>query len=100
MAEPEFEQGDSGVSVPPITEWQVQIAALPSSGAARVLLDKAARMAGFTSGDVSAHVEPVASGGKTLYRARFDGFEDQTAALRACAALKRKRFDCIAVEAP
>jgi D-alanyl-D-alanine carboxypeptidase/D-alanyl-D-alanine carboxypeptidase (penicillin-binding protein 5/6) len=101
MAEPEFEQGDGGgFSVPPIAIWQVQIAAMPSGGEARALLEKAARMAGFSGAEVRAHVEPVASGGKTLYRARFAGFEDQAAALRACAALKRRNFDCIAVEAP
>ena len=100
MAEPEFEQGDGGFSVPPIAIWQVQIAAMPSGGAARALLDKAARMVGFAGVDVSRHVEPVTAGGRTLYRARFGGFEDQASAQKACDALKRREFDCITVEAP
>lgn len=94
-----IEQGDGGV-VPAISAWKIQIAALPSAGAARALLDKVSALAGFARDGLTASVEPVVAGGKKLYRARFDGFEDQTAAGKACAALKQRKFDCITVEAP
>jgi D-alanyl-D-alanine carboxypeptidase/D-alanyl-D-alanine carboxypeptidase (penicillin-binding protein 5/6) len=94
-----IEQGDGGV-VPAISAWKIQIAALPSAGAARALLDKVSALAGFARAGLTASVEPVVAGGKKLYRARFDGFEDQTAAGKACAALKQRKFDCITVEAP
>ena len=94
-----IEQGDGGV-VPAISAWKIQIAALPSAGAARALLDKVSALAGFARAGLTASVEPVVAGGRKLYRARFDGFEDQTAAGKACAALKQRKFDCITVEAP
>lgn len=97
--DPVIEQGDGG-PVPPISAWKIQIAALPSAGAARALLDKASALAVFPGSGTTASVEPTVAGGKRLYRARFDGFEDQAAAGRACAALKRRKFDCITVEAP
>jgi len=94
-----IEQGDGGV-VPAISAWKIQIAALPSAGAARALLDKVSALAGFARAGLTASVEPVVAGGKKLYRARFDGFEDHTAAGKACAALRQRKFDCITVEAP
>jgi D-alanyl-D-alanine carboxypeptidase/D-alanyl-D-alanine carboxypeptidase (penicillin-binding protein 5/6) len=99
VGDPVIEQGDGGL-VPPISTWKIQIAALPSAVAARTLLDKAATLAGFAQAGVTASVEPTVARGKRLYRARFDGFEDQAAAGKACAALKRRKFDCITVEVP
>lgn len=93
-----IEQGDGG-PVPPISAWKIQIAALPSADAARTLLDKAAGLSGFMRAGMTASVEPVVAGGNRLYRARFDGFEDQVAAGEACAALRQRKFECLVVEA-
>jgi hypothetical protein len=41
--------------------------------------------------------EPVESGDKVLYRARFAGFDKETAAI-ACKQLKRGHFECIAIK--
>ncbi len=95
-----IEQGDGGFPVPGFSAWQIQIAALPSLAAARRLLDKAAAPVRSIEAGATALVEPTTTKGKTLYRARFDGFVDRNAAGRACAALKQRKFDCIAVAAP
>lgn len=97
--EPVIEQGDGGL-VPSISAWKIQVAALPSAAAARALLDRVSALAGFARAGVTASVEPVTAGGRKLYRARFDGFEDQAAAGKACAALRQRKIDCITVEAP
>ena len=97
--EPLIEQGDGGM-VPPISAWKIQVAALPSAAAAHAFLDRVSALAGFARAGVTASVEPVAAGGRKLYRARFDGFDDQAAAGKACAALRQRRIDCITVEAP
>ena len=36
--------------------------------------------------------------GTTYYRARFGGFGSKTAAWDACAALKKKKISCYAVQ--
>jgi D-alanyl-D-alanine carboxypeptidase len=83
--------------VEPQPGWQVQIAAADSEDAAVAMLKKARTAAGSTLRGYDPYTEPVASGGATLYRARFVGFETKTAAWNACSTLKRKRFNCYAV---
>ena len=90
-----IEQGDGGAPV-----WQIQIGALPSEAAARKLLARAAGLVGSVDVGATARVEATASGGRTLYRARFSGFADRAGAARACATLKRGSFDCIALGTP
>ncbi|MET3661131.1 D-alanyl-D-alanine carboxypeptidase [Aquamicrobium ahrensii] len=100
MHMPEIEQGDGGFPVPSLTGWQIQIAALPNRNAAQFLLDKVGGLVRSIHTGALAQIEPTTRSGRTLYRARFEGFEDQAAATRACAVLKSNKLDCITVEVP
>lgn len=100
MHMPEIEQGDGGFPVPSLTGWQIQIAALPNRNAAQLLLDKVGGLVRSIHTGALAQIEPTTRSGRTLYRARFEGFEDQAAATRACAVLKSNKLDCITVEVP
>jgi D-alanyl-D-alanine carboxypeptidase/D-alanyl-D-alanine carboxypeptidase (penicillin-binding protein 5/6) len=100
MQMPEIEQGDGGFPVPSLTGWQIQVAALPSRGAAQALLDKIGALVRTVHTGALAQIEPTTRSGRTLYRARFEGFEDQAAATRACAVLKSNKLDCITIEVP
>jgi hypothetical protein len=72
----------------------VQIGAYSSTGDADVEFAKVrARFGSFTSGKAK-RVEPVQSGGKTLYRTAFTGFS-KAEAQAFCAALKAAGRDCI-----
>ncbi|GGA82171.1 D-alanyl-D-alanine carboxypeptidase [Brucella endophytica] len=77
--------------------WAIQIGSLPSSEQAQAMLAKAAAEAGSTLAAVTARTETFEQKSKTFYRARFVGFETQTAASKACAVLKRKDFSCYAI---
>jgi D-alanyl-D-alanine carboxypeptidase len=81
----------------PVPGWQVQIAAAESEHAAVSMLKKAQGALGSKLRGYDPYTEPVDSGGATLYRARFVGFETKTAAWNACRDLKQKRFNCYAV---
>lgn len=77
--------------------WQIQIAAAETEGDAIRMLKKASAAGGSKLRKRVPYTEPVESNGKTLYRARFVGFETKTAALRACKSLKRAKFACYAI---
>jgi D-alanyl-D-alanine carboxypeptidase len=77
--------------------WAIQIGSLPSSEQAQAMLAKAAAEAGRSLADVTARTETFQQKSKTFYRARFVGFETQTAAANACAMLKKKDFSCFAI---
>ena len=75
--------------------WQVQIAATPTAQAAKDLLSAAKSKAGNALANASPYTEAVGKGSSTVYRARFTGFSSRDDANSACAALKRKDFDCL-----
>ncbi len=75
--------------------WQVQIAATPTAQAAKDLLSAAKSKAGNALANASPYTEAFGKGGNTVYRARFVGFSTRDDASSACAALKRKDFDCM-----
>ncbi|ADZ70250.1 D-alanyl-D-alanine carboxypeptidase [Polymorphum gilvum] len=77
--------------------WQVQIAAAESELEAIRLLKKARAATGSALRSREPYTEPVQTNGQTLYRARFVGFGDKTAAMNACKSLKRAKFACYAV---
>lgn len=73
--------------------WYIQIGAVGSKAAAMDLLDKAKSAA-----PQLASASPVAeTAGKGVVRARFGGFENEKAANRACAALKKSDFACFTI---
>jgi D-alanyl-D-alanine carboxypeptidase len=78
--------------------WVVQVASSPSKSEAEAALDKTAAQARAVLASVSGYTVPFRKGGVTYFRARFGGFETQTAALRACTALKKQRIECFAVQ--
>lgn len=100
MEEVAIEQGDGDTEVALIPSvWQIQIGALPSQTTAEALLGKAQKFVRSVHGEAAGQIMQTEARGTTLYRVRFDGFEDSKAAGKACAALKRQKFDCIAVKA-
>lgn len=73
--------------------WYIQIGAVGSKAAAMDLLDKAKSAA-----PQLATASPLAeAAGKGVVRARFGGFENEKAANRACAALKKNDFACFTI---
>ena len=77
--------------------WVVQIAATESASQAMTMLKKAKSAAGSQLASAEPFTESVDTGGGTLYRARFAGFDSKDQAWNACAALKRNSFNCYAV---
>jgi len=77
--------------------WQVQIAATETEGQAITMLKNAKVKAGSALRGRVPYTEEVESGGQTLYRARFVGFDTKTAAWTACKTLKRAKYACFAI---
>jgi len=77
--------------------WQVQIAAAESESKAIAMLKNAKAKTGTKLRGRVPYTEPVESGGQTLYRARFVGFESKTAAWNACKTLKKAKYACFAI---
>jgi len=78
--------------------WVVQIASSPSRGEAEAFLEKVGKEASGILAKVSGFTQPFQKGGVTYHRARFGGFESKVAAWDACAALKKKKISCYAVQ--
>jgi D-alanyl-D-alanine carboxypeptidase len=76
--------------------WYIQIGAVGSKAAAMDLLDKA-KSATPQLAAADPYAEPVSKGGSTVVRARFGGFENEKAANKACAALKKSDFACFTI---
>ncbi|PIP01011.1 D-alanyl-D-alanine carboxypeptidase [Pleomorphomonas carboxyditropha] len=76
--------------------WYIQIGAVGSKAAAMDLLDKA-KSAAPQLAAASPFAEAFSKGGSTVVRARFGGFENEKAANRACAALKKNDFACFTI---
>jgi len=79
------------------TGWHIQIGAVPTAEGAQALIDKAQDSMGQTLASMQALTQPVERGGTTLYRARFAGFSDKEEARSACAMLKSRSINCLAV---
>lgn len=77
--------------------WQVQIAATETEGQAITMLKNAKAKTGSALRGRVPYTEPVESGGQTLYRARFVGFDTKSAAWKACKSLKRAKYACFAI---
>lgn len=75
--------------------WIIQLAATETDAKARTILDSAVEKNGKLLAKAEPFTETVSKGGTTFYRARFAGF-DGDSAQEACKALKRTGFNCIA----
>jgi len=78
--------------------WHVQIAAMPDKTNAINYLETARSKIPSLFEGISNYTETVNKGGTTLYRARFAGFQSKDAAWDACAALKKYKYNCLALE--
>lgn len=74
--------------------WMIQIGATPDREAAVDLLSRAQGAGGNALSGAEPFTMAYAKDNEKLYRARFGGFDGQTAATRACKALKKKGFAC------
>ena len=77
--------------------WVIQIAAADSKSGAHKLLSDAKFKAGKALASAEPFTQEVSKGSAKLYRARFSGFETKTAAWNACAALKKRKISCFAL---
>lgn len=77
--------------------WLIQIGAYNNETAARQRLAAALQSANTHLAPRLAYTEPVETSSRTLFRARFAGF-DQDSAQAACAQLKRADFTCISMK--
>lgn len=84
VAKPAARQDASG--------WVIQLGATDDEEKAKAVLDRAGKFVP----KASPFTEKVTVGGNTLYRARFSGFEESSAAQDACKALKKSGFSCFA----
>ncbi|MBE7185556.1 MAG: D-alanyl-D-alanine carboxypeptidase [Methylobacterium mesophilicum] len=78
--------------------WVIQVASSASEREARALLDATSAKAPGVLDQASPFTVPFTKGSTTYYRARYSGFETKTAAWDACAALKKQRVSCYAIE--
>lgn len=78
--------------------WVVQVASSPSRAEAQAFLETASKKAPAVLGNASGFTVQFEKGGVTYHRARFGGFETKTAAWDACAALKKRKISCYAVQ--
>ncbi|MBC8131231.1 MAG: SPOR domain-containing protein, partial [Rhizobiaceae bacterium] len=87
----------SRLTAAPSSPWVVQIAAMPDRNRAMDMLSEAKASAGNALVRAEPFTEAVGSGLQTLHRARFAGFQSKTEAAQACAALKKRSYNCFAV---
>jgi D-alanyl-D-alanine carboxypeptidase len=77
--------------------WLVQIGAFDGEAEARQHLSEAQLNASAALAAADPFTERVQRGDKVLYRARFAGFDKETAEI-ACKQLKRGHFECMALK--
>lgn len=78
----------------PVSGWVIQLGATDDQEKANAILSKA--KSARVLAKASPFTEKVVKGNATLWRARFAGF-DADDAEKACKALKREGFSCIAI---
>lgn len=74
--------------------WVIQVGAAPEKKMAMDLLDKAQDKGGKVLRSATPFTVAFVKGEEQLFRARFGGFADQDAAVRACKVLKKKGIGC------
>jgi D-alanyl-D-alanine carboxypeptidase len=84
-------------SGPPRPGWMIQIVASPDLGQAQKFLERASGAVKSADRDAEPYTEPVQKDGVTLYRARFAGLNERSAA-EACKAVKRASMSCFTLK--
>jgi D-alanyl-D-alanine carboxypeptidase len=77
--------------------WSIQIGAFEAEGEARDKMAAAQGKVKDVLGRADPYTETVTKGDRTLYRARFAGF-DRDSAEAACKTLKKNEFQCMALK--
>jgi D-alanyl-D-alanine carboxypeptidase len=77
--------------------WLIQIGAFDSEAEAKQRLSEVQRQASTVLGAAEPLTEGVQRGDKLLFRARFAGFDRESAEI-ACKELKRGHFECMALK--
>jgi D-alanyl-D-alanine carboxypeptidase len=87
------------VRVAPLrTGWIIQIGAFDVEHDAQQRLTTAQAKIGHALDRADPFTEPVQKGDKTLYRARFAGFQQKDEAEAICKQLKRNDIDCMTIK--
>jgi D-alanyl-D-alanine carboxypeptidase len=84
-------------NAPTHTGWIVQVGAFDVEHDALQRLTNAHAKLGHVLDNADPFTEPVVKGDKTLYRARFAGFQQKEEADAVCKQLKRNDIDCIII---
>jgi D-alanyl-D-alanine carboxypeptidase len=79
------------------TGWIVQVGAFDVERDAQQRLTNAHAKIGHVLDNADPFTEPVVKGDKTLYRARFAGFQQKDEADAVCKQLKRNDIDCMTI---
>ena len=85
-------------SAPTHAGWIVQIGAFDIEREARQRLGMAHAKVGHVLDNADPFTEAVVKGDKTLYRARFAGFQQKDVADAVCKQLKLNDIDCITIK--
>jgi D-alanyl-D-alanine carboxypeptidase len=85
-------------SAPTHAGWIIQIGAFDIDREARQQLSSAHAKAGHLLDNADPFTEVVVKGDKTLYRARFAGFQQKDEAEAVCKQLKLRDIDCITIK--
>lgn len=75
--------------------WKVQVGAFKDPDSARKLAEKAHGSLDDLGDGLSIIVDRIA--GRSLYRGRIGGIEDEDTARLACRVLQRRKYDCLAI---
>jgi D-alanyl-D-alanine carboxypeptidase len=78
--------------------WIIQIGAFDIEPDAQQQLSSAHAKAGHVLDNADPFTEVVTKGDKTLYRARFAGFQQKDEADAVCKQLKLQDIDCITIK--
>ncbi len=78
--------------------WVIQVGAFDAENDAQQRLSKAHAKIGHVLDRADPFTEPVLKGEKTLYRARFAGFQQKDEAEAVCKQLKRNDIDCMTIK--
>lgn len=77
-----------------VSGWVIQVGAAPEKKMAMNLLQKAQDKGGKVLRSATPFTVAFVKGEEQLFRARFGGFADQDAAVRACKVLKKNGVSC------
>ena len=95
---PEAKRIVAAQSAPTHAGWIVQIGAFDIEREAQQRLGMAHAKVGHVLDNADPFTEAVVKGDKTLYRARFAGFQQKDVADAVCKQLKLNDIDCIAIK--